>query len=131
MELVSILLYDLSFPFMGAAFSDGKRVLQNKLEGGNAEQANAKLFADIKNPVTTLRSLYMRQEMRLSMEVTLDAERVALQGKADYSLWYGSYSKIECNVGIVEAKRIGQHLHGVVQCKAYMGKLALKSCPAR
>lgn len=36
------------------------------------------------------------------MEVTLGGEAVALEGKADYSLWYGSYSRI------TEAKRIGQ-----------------------
>ena len=39
--------------------------------------------------------------------MTLNNERVRFNGKADYSLWYGSYGKIECNVAIVETKKIG------------------------
>lgn len=39
--------------------------------------------------------------------MTLNNERVRLTGKADYSLWYGSYGEIECNVAIVETKKIG------------------------
>ena len=53
------------------------------------------------------RSLRLRHETWLELEMTLNNERVRLNGKADYSLWYGSYGKIECNVAIVETKKIG------------------------
>lgn len=58
----------------------------------------------------------------MDMEIFLNGEKVRLNGKADYSLWYGCYGEMECNVAIVEAKRIGLNSEGVIQCQAYMCK---------
>ena len=68
------------------------------------------------------RSLRLQHETWLELEATLNNEKVRLNGKADYSLWYGSYGEMECNVAIVEGKKIGLNSVGVIQCHAYMCK---------
>lgn len=57
-------------------------------------------------------SLRLQQETRIHTRVTYRGEKIWLNGKADYRLWYGLYGEMECNLTIVEAKRIGENSHG-------------------
>ena len=71
---------------------------------------------------SSVASLHVQQETTLSMQVDHGGENVWLTGKADYSLWYGLYGQMECNLAIMEAKRVGLQSQGAIQCQAYMCK---------
>jgi hypothetical protein len=61
-------------------------------------------------------------ESHLSLEVEYKKSRRFLQGKADYSVWYGD-GEMDTNFVIIEAKTTGEAASGQAQCLAYMGKL--------
>ena len=117
-------------PIIFHSWSSAKRELQSGSQGTQTGIKRQLSDASAESALST-RSLRLQHETWLELEATLNNEKVRLNGKADYSLWYGSYGEIECNVAIVEAKKIGFNSVGVIQCQAYMCKslkLPLSSC---
>jgi len=73
-------------------------------------------------PSSDSATLLLRFETKLNRLVTYKKEKRALQGIADYSLWYDEDEPMGTNLILIEAKREGMLSMMDGELVAYMGK---------
>ncbi|KAL1967033.1 hypothetical protein VTN77DRAFT_3557 [Rasamsonia byssochlamydoides] len=95
------------------SLADEKRGLERKQNTSTASSQSYK----------SLKSMKVQFEKELSMPVKIGGQLHKLNGKADFTLWYGSFKELESHLVIVEAKAKGKASEGDQQCHAYMGMI--------
>lgn len=73
-------------------------------------------------PGRTEKPVTLTAETHLECEIVYKGEAVILNGRSDYTMWYGDCG-LDTNLVVCVAKDRDNHSASLGQCLAYMGKL--------